>query len=92
MMVSCLPSQKAPSAIRCIKTPIPGDVKRFAIRSQKAPSAIRCIKTHARGLLAPVAIDGQKAPSAIRCIKTLDSHAADVVRLVSESTERHKVH
>ena len=37
--------QKAPSAIRCIKTAVREREARAGLR-QKAPSAIRCIKTH----------------------------------------------
>ena len=37
--------QKAPSAIRCIKTSLTSSSVRAADASQKAPSAIRCIKT-----------------------------------------------
>ena len=37
--------QKAPSAIRCIKTQAPDLLGELAHLSQKAPSAIRCIKT-----------------------------------------------
>ena len=34
----------------------------------------------------------QKAPSAIRCIKTSSSRIRRAARVLSESTERHKVH
>ena len=37
--------QKAPSAIRCIKTKPQGELFSLAGYGQKAPSAIRCIKT-----------------------------------------------
>ena len=37
--------QKAPSAIRCIKTSPYRAASAFAVSGQKAPSAIRCIKT-----------------------------------------------
>ena len=36
--------QKAPSAIRCIKTALPYGAAFAADEGQKAPSAIRCIK------------------------------------------------
>ena len=40
------PSQKAPSAIGCIKTGSIGDIVcYFDLNGQKAPSAIGCIKT-----------------------------------------------
>ena len=38
-------SQKAPSAIRCIKTEWTADDTETTVDGQKAPSAIRCIKT-----------------------------------------------
>ena len=38
-------SQKAPSAKRCIKTPMSGKVQICERHRQKAPSAKRCIKT-----------------------------------------------
>ena len=42
-------SQKAPSAIRCIKTEDPRSMVGSPVRTgQKAPSAIRCIKTGPR--------------------------------------------
>ena len=40
-----LAGQKAPSAIRCIKTFSTGGTWEKKIVCQKAPSAIRCIKT-----------------------------------------------
>ena len=64
-------SQKAPSAIRCIKTG--GSFRRGGTgsRRQKAPSAIRCIKTWESSATRYLTIAScQKAPSAIRCIKT----------------------
>ena len=42
------PSQKAPSAIRCIKTRSAAAMVAWVASSQKAPSAIRCIKTRER--------------------------------------------
>ena len=64
------PSQKAPSAIRCIKTGCDRRCDGWDAFGQKAPSAIRCIKTRC-DLSDPVAEHlSQKAPSAIRCIKT----------------------
>ena len=65
-------SQKAPSAIRCIKTTAPTCFATSAnTSSQKAPSAIRCIKTlAATGQQHRRWMPRQKAPSAIRCIKT----------------------
>ena len=66
-----LVSQKAPSAIRCIKTLKPTKVLTSPLECQKAPSAIRCIKTlKRRSSLSSVGHSRQKAPSAIRCIKT----------------------
>ena len=38
------PGQKAPSAIRCIKT-LTDALRNSGLAGQKAPSAIRCIKT-----------------------------------------------
>ena len=65
------PGQKAPSAIRCIKTSGERDCLDACLLGQKAPSAIRCIKTVLPdpGGRRQVGA-GQKAPSAIRCIKT----------------------
>ena len=63
--------QKAPSAIRCIKTPPQPTLETTWVEDgQKAPSAIRCIKTLLTGTVVASAFLGQKAPSAIRCIKT----------------------
>ena len=62
-------SQKAPSAIRCIKTVLTAK-DRHRLLGQKAPSAIRCIKTREDGSLGNGGRSSQKAPSAIRCIKT----------------------
>ena len=66
--------QKAPSAIRCIKTAVIDTLIADRAFRQKAPSAIRCIKTRPRRPpeMAPLR---QKAPSAIRCIKTADELA-----------------
>ena len=44
-MVPPLIGQKAPSAIRCIKTVINCKRQNVTVLGQKAPSAIRCIKT-----------------------------------------------
>ena len=50
-MVSVVSCQKAPSAIRCIKTQTVLNLLDDAVgRGQKAPSAIRCIKTLAQVL------------------------------------------
>ena len=45
MMASPSRGQKAPSAIRCIKTQSSSGAKEIRTERQKAPSAIRCIKT-----------------------------------------------
>ena len=69
--------QKAPSAIRCIKTHekmIRTTYKCY--HGQKAPSAIRCIKTGVRDAHDVVHLASQKAPSAIRCIKTSTCHVS----------------
>ena len=61
--------QKAPSAIRCIKTTSSVRPSVTYLSGQKAPSAIRCIKTSI--IRGPEHVFcSQKAPSAIRCIKT----------------------
>ena len=62
--------QKAPSAIRCIKTVDTRPGLGAVIVGQKAPSAIRCIKTLPSYWCASTYFGCQKAPSAIRCIKT----------------------
>ena len=86
-------SQKAPSAIRCIKTQHHHAALLEGHVGQKAPSAIRCIKTVFQPRAYQKRVLGQKAPSAIRCIKTIDDGAGAVVEVGgSESTERHKVH
>ena len=70
--MSVFAGQKAPSAIRCIKTqPKPPAPAPTPEPCQKAPSAIRCIKTRSPRPIAPNNSLSQKAPSAIRCIKTL---------------------
>ena len=71
--------QKAPSAIRCIKTPCQFAACRGGrVVGQKAPSAIRCIKTSWRfAFLRAIRAASQKAPSAIRCIKTGSSPPFD---------------
>ena len=63
-------SQKAPSAIRCIKTRVQPTPWLQVVYRQKAPSAIRCIKTRRWRRSAAKLMARQKAPSAIRCIKT----------------------
>ena len=67
-MASPSRGQKAPSAIRCIKTQSSSGAKEIRTERQKAPSAIRCIKTGRERLSAQIL--GQKAPSVIRCIRT----------------------
>ena len=63
--------QKAPSAIRCIKTATQIPRQNMPDPRQKAPSAIRCIKTSCTCLRwALFCSFCQKAPSAVRCIKT----------------------
>ena len=62
--------QKAPSAIRCIKT-LGVTSANAPSTGQKAPSAIRCIKTHHQRTHNGYQDYRQKAPSAIRCIKTI---------------------
>ena len=59
---------------------------------QKAPSAKRCIKTLSVDVLAHGVSPGQKAPSAKRCIKTAQSWGEEALCVMSESTERQKVH
>ena len=76
-----LASQKAPSAIRCIKTTQKRTLSAHSNDGQKAPSAIRCIKTHVQTGFAVSLWVSQKAPSAIRCIKT------NVTLLPSESVK-----
>ena len=66
----CFFGQKAPSAIRCIKTPDCTVSEEEVDEGQKAPSAIRCIKTCPTTSRTTSLRSGQKAPSAIRCIKT----------------------
>ena len=51
--------QKAPSAIRCIKTEVPLTYRGTQKTGQKAPSAIRCIKT-------PSSETPEAAPEAVR--------------------------
>ena len=86
-MESVLACQKAPSAIRCIKTvAIQGACGDFVSR-QKAPSAIRCIKTKGCEGAGGDGLAGQKAPSAIRCIKTVGFELMERPRRhASEST------
>ena len=48
MTLAEIPGQKAPSAIRCIKTNRVGEPEPSRSAGQKAPSAIRCIKTENR--------------------------------------------
>ena len=62
--------QKAPSAIRCIKTGSSPPFDPGSLPCQKAPSAIRCIKTWPLTIVVTRNLPCQKAPSAIRCIKT----------------------
>ena len=60
---------------------------------QKAPSATRRIKTRATRTRACTSDSSQKAPSAKRCIKTSFLAPALILELMlSESTERQKVH
>ncbi len=78
--------QKAPSAIRCIKTSGSRQAHTRCHPHQKAPSAIRRIKTPPSAVLrGPPSCVGQKAPSAIRRIKTSRRHATRRTRGRSES-------
>ena len=63
------------------------------VGGQKAPSAKRCIKTGLPHDFPCGLVVGQKAPSAKRCIKTKGiALARGDANIVSESTERQKVH
>ena len=76
--------QKAPSAIRCIKTENRARITNPGNPGQKAPSAIRCIKTGPAVVVTAGGARRQKAPSAIRCIKTnigFDFHPVDETKV-----------
>ena len=85
-------SQKARSAIRCIKTGTEAELQPLRLTPcQKARSTIRCIKTliDTRG---ECHTQRQKARSTIRCIKTCRRIHVGRFGRSSECTERHKVH
>ena len=87
-----LTSQKAPSARRCIKTRTSPEVVTARGFRQKAPSAKRCIKTLLThdGLVLALIVRKHRAPKgALRRVLLL---VQVVGVLVSESTERQKVH
>ena len=54
-------SQKAPSAIRCIKTSIPSYVDYRGNFRQKAPSAKRCIKTESKLVAQDASVSGSES-------------------------------
>ena len=89
----CEKCQKAPSAKRCIKTSRPRSPATRPRSVRKHPAPKGALRPVGEGHVAFGEEAGQKAPSAKRCIKTHWSpFLREGVLVVSESTQRQKVH